>query len=89
MSQSLNYYQGLANKMYQGHYSATVSARCIACSYEVGWNDVEKDKLLDSQDIDLEENQWLTFFRSRYIRKQWNKISAALYIKVPYEDQLN
>ncbi|KAF4627996.1 hypothetical protein G7Y89_g10153 [Cudoniella acicularis] len=29
-----------------GHYSATVSARCIKCAYEVGWNDVEKDRLL-------------------------------------------
>jgi hypothetical protein len=87
--EAVDCYQRLANNMYQGHYSATVSARCIACSYEVGWNDVEKDKLLDSQNIDLEETQWLTFFRSRYIRKQWNKISAALYIKVPYEDQLN
>ncbi|KAM3084197.1 hypothetical protein ACMFMG_001698 [Clarireedia jacksonii] len=31
----------------QGHYSATLSARCIKCAYEVGWNDVEKDRLLD------------------------------------------
>jgi len=30
-----------------GHYSATVSARCIKCSYEVGWNEVEKDRRLD------------------------------------------
>ncbi|PQE22861.1 SH3 domain-containing protein [Rutstroemia sp. NJR-2017a BBW] len=34
-----------------GHYSATLSARCIKCSYEVGWNDVEKDRLLDRSGI--------------------------------------
>ncbi|KAF7856303.1 hypothetical protein EAF04_009831 [Stromatinia cepivora] len=35
----------------QGHYSATLSARCIKCAYEVGWNDVEKDRLLDRSGI--------------------------------------
>ncbi|KAG9231692.1 hypothetical protein BJ875DRAFT_468735 [Amylocarpus encephaloides] len=34
-----------------GHYSATVSARCVKCSYEVGWNDVEKDRLLSREGI--------------------------------------
>lgn len=34
-----------------GHYSATVSARCMKCAYEVGWNDVEKDRLLDRSGI--------------------------------------
>ncbi|KAI9645287.1 hypothetical protein NHQ30_006022 [Ciborinia camelliae] len=34
-----------------GHYSATLSARCIKCAYEVGWNDVEKDRLLDRSGI--------------------------------------
>jgi len=30
-----------------GHYSATVSAKCSKCSYEVGYNDLQKDKILD------------------------------------------
>ncbi|TVY78513.1 hypothetical protein LSUE1_G008168 [Lachnellula suecica] len=34
-----------------GHYSATVSAKCLNCAYEVGWNDVEKDRLLDRSGI--------------------------------------
>ncbi|EHL02216.1 hypothetical protein M7I_1810 [Glarea lozoyensis 74030] len=34
-----------------GHYSATVSARCVKCSYEVGWNDVEKDRLISRDGI--------------------------------------
>ncbi|KAH6671839.1 hypothetical protein B0J14DRAFT_81810 [Halenospora varia] len=34
-----------------GHYSATVSARCIKCSYEVSWGDVEKDRLLQRDGI--------------------------------------
>jgi hypothetical protein len=46
------------NKYYQGHYSATVSARCISCSYEVGWNDVEKDRLLDSEHFFPRDARW-------------------------------
>jgi hypothetical protein len=30
-----------------GHYSATVSAKCNKCSYEVGFNDLQRDKILD------------------------------------------
>jgi len=48
-----------ANRLSQGHYSATVSARCVACSYEVGWNDVEKDKMLDSKEFNCGEKQLL------------------------------
>ncbi|CZR64176.1 uncharacterized protein PAC_14073 [Phialocephala subalpina] len=49
-----------------GHYSATVSARCIKCSYEVGWNDVEKDRLLDRGGI---YGNCGVRFRQRFISK--------------------
>lgn len=49
-----------------GHYSATVSARCIKCSYEVGWNDVEKDRLLERGGI--YGNNGIRF-RQRFISK--------------------
>jgi hypothetical protein len=32
---------------HQGFHSLTLSARCIKCSNEVGWNDVEKDIMLE------------------------------------------
>jgi hypothetical protein len=32
-----------------GHYSATVSAKCIGCAFEVGWNDMERERMLDSK----------------------------------------
>ncbi|RDW64066.1 hypothetical protein BP5796_10568 [Coleophoma crateriformis] len=34
-----------------GHYSATISARCIKCSYEVGYKDVEKDEKMERAGI--------------------------------------
>ncbi|TAQ85041.1 hypothetical protein B7494_g6635, partial [Chlorociboria aeruginascens] len=50
----------------QGHYSATISARCLKCSYEVGWNDVEKDRLLDRAGI--YENSGIRW-RQKFISK--------------------
>lgn len=32
-----------------GHYSATVSAKCVKCAYEVGFNDLQRDKILDRE----------------------------------------
>ncbi|KAE8441922.1 hypothetical protein EG329_004180 [Mollisiaceae sp. DMI_Dod_QoI] len=49
-----------------GHYSATVSAKCIKCSYEVGWNDVEKDRMLDRAGI---YGNCGIRFRQRFISK--------------------
>ncbi|KAE9370685.1 hypothetical protein N431DRAFT_343674 [Stipitochalara longipes BDJ] len=56
-----------------GHYSATVSARCIACSYEVGWNDVEKDKSLDRSGI--YGNSGIRF-RQRFVSKSHLKANS-------------
>ncbi|KAF7960422.1 hypothetical protein EAE96_000104 [Botrytis aclada] len=57
----------------QGHYSATLSARCIKCAYEVGWNDVEKDRLLDRSGIYSNTGiRW----RQRFISKCHLKTSS-------------
>ncbi|KAL2065665.1 hypothetical protein VTL71DRAFT_3335 [Oculimacula yallundae] len=34
-----------------GNYNVALSARCIKCSYEAGWNEVEKDRLLERSGI--------------------------------------
>ncbi|ESZ94206.1 hypothetical protein SBOR_5405 [Sclerotinia borealis F-4128] len=62
-----------------GHYSATLSARCIKCAYEVGWNDVEKDRLLDRSGIYSNTGiRW----RQRFISKchlKTTSIDDAIY----------
>lgn len=63
-------------KMYKrpaGHYTATVSARCIKCPYEVGWHDVEKDRLLDRSGI--YQNSGIRF-RQRFVSKSHLKAKS-------------
>ena len=64
---------------FQGHYSATVSARCVKCSYEVGWNDVEKDRVLDPHGI---YGNYGIRFRQKFISKchlRTNSIDEPMY----------
>jgi hypothetical protein len=69
----------IISNRYQGHYSATVSARCIKCSYEVGWSEVEKDRILDIKGI--YGNHGIRF-RQRFISKchiRTNSVDEAMY----------
>jgi hypothetical protein len=36
---------------YVGAYMATVTARCLKCSYEADWNLMKKDRLGDSKEL--------------------------------------
>lgn len=68
-----------ATNTFQGHYSATVSARCMKCSYEVGWNDVEKDRLLERSGI--YGNSGIRF-RQKFISKchlRTNNVDEPVY----------
>ncbi|KAJ5040526.1 uncharacterized protein L3040_006180 [Drepanopeziza brunnea f. sp. 'multigermtubi'] len=62
-----------------GHYSATISARCVKCSYEIGWNDVEKDRLLERSGIHGSSGiRW----RQRFISKchvKTNSLKEPVY----------
>lgn len=69
----------MITNIFQGHYSATVSARCIKCSYEVGWNEVEKDRLLDRTGI--YGNSGIRF-RQKFISKchlRTNSVDEPMY----------
>ena len=63
----------------QGHYSATVSAKCNNCSFEVGWNDIEKERMLDLSGIYMSSGvRW----RQRFISKshiRTNHVESANY----------
>ncbi|CZT01997.1 uncharacterized protein RCO7_05480 [Rhynchosporium graminicola] len=49
-----------------GIYNSSLSAKCTKCSFEVGWNEVEKDRLLESSGIySNSEIRW----RQRFISK--------------------
>lgn len=49
-----------------GHYSATVSAKCVKCAYEVGFNDLQRDKILDLTGIYMNSGiRW----RQRFVTK--------------------
>jgi len=62
-----------------GNYNVALSARCIKCSYEVGWNEVEKDKLLERSGIYGNSGiRW----RQRFISKchlKTNSVEEPIY----------
>ncbi|KAG4427477.1 hypothetical protein IFR05_017039 [Cadophora sp. M221] len=62
-----------------GNYNVSLSARCIKCSYEVGWNEVEKDKLLERSGIYGNSGiRW----RQRFISKchlKTNSVEEPIY----------
>jgi hypothetical protein len=56
-----------------GNYNVMTSARCVKCSYEVNWNDVEKDRLLDRAGIYGNSG---VRFRQRFVSKSHIKTKS-------------
>lgn len=56
-----------------GNYNVMTSARCTKCSYEVNWNDAEKDRLLDRGGI--YGNSGIRF-RQRFLSKSHLKTKS-------------